>query len=222
MEIALTEDGITVKEKLVKHNEPTGGDSITRSILLIARDEHLPKHLQRLGSVFGVKTLQQANDLLMDEKFDLVVLGPPYNTSHATNVNHSEIKIIEKPDDLRVLFEELNRLDHNKPPNNLKRRIRADSGPISYESATGTILLVTTNILLVNELKCFSSLLVATNEYSAQKLLLNNNIDLLVWDSETFPVKKLKTNVATCLWGIDATDKKDVYMLLTTGQLSLD
>ena len=66
-------------------------------------------------------------------------------------------------------------------------------------------------------MSCFD-LKVATNLYSAQRLLGSNEIELIVTDMETKP----KTNLPTYKWGVDILTKKDVYLLLTTGRLSLE
>jgi len=188
-----------------------------RSILLITKDQYLPKHLKKLGSVICVKRVQEAEEILAEEDFDLVVAGPPYKEEDVETLEFPAIKIIKEPADLRELQREL---QHN-PETKFKRKIRAaQTDEIPYEKAKGTVLLATTDRGLIRRLRYFN-IRIATNKYSAGRLLsdINYPISLVVWD---LPEEKPKIKIPAYIWGREIFTEKDVYMLLVTGRLSLE
>lgn len=192
-----------------------------QKILLITNDSALEKHIRKLSTVVSAKQISTAIKMLEKyrEDCDLVVLGPPYGDKEKQQIDHPNIFVIKHPQDVAALF------NLYKPQQGLQtarpqegqRKIRPLKTDINYAAAGGTVLLITTNRSIIQELSCFD-LKVATNLYSAQRLLGSNEIDLIVTDMETKP----KTNLPTYKWGVDILTKKDVYLLLTTGRLSLE
>ncbi len=161
-----------------------------------------------------VKQTSVAIKFLQSKEFDLVVLGPPFQEKDKTSINHSNIYLINKPEDIKGLFDKY----QTKPlPAEAPRKLKPLKADINYASAKGKVLLITTNKETVKELDCFE-LRVATNLYSAKRLILDNGFNLIIMDMGL----KLKTNLPTYKWGIDVLNKKDVYLLLTTGRLSLE
>lgn len=79
------------------------------------------------------------------------------------------------------------------------------------------MLLITTDKAIVEELNCFD-IRVATNLYSAKRLINSEEFDLVVVGMKV----TFKSKLPTYKWDIDILTKKDVYLLLTTGRLSLE
>lgn len=162
-----------------------------------------------------INNIASAEKMLEGEQFyDLVVIGPKFDVKDITRIQYPKMFVIDKPEDIKLLFEKYSpqNITAEKP-----RKLKPLEADINYADTEGQVLLITTNKATVKELSCFD-LKVATNIHSAKRLIYNNGFKLIITDMAL----KLKTNLPTYKWGVDILNKKDVYLLLTTGQLSLE
>lgn len=187
-----------------------------KKILLISKDSALEKHIKKLSTVITAKQIATATKILekSNNNFDLIVLGPPFGQKEKEQIEHSNIFVISQPEDVAALFE-LYKPQHKLPETT--RKIRQAKADLDYSTAQGIVLVITTNKTVTKELSCFN-LKVATNLYSAQRLLHDNDIKMIVIDTDI----KLKTTLPTYRWEVDVSTKKDIYLLLTTGRFSLE
>lgn len=197
------------------------------TILVVTQDKHLPKHITRLGSVITMEKISDAIGITEDD-YDLVILGPPYDKEKAKLIPHANIRVIEQPEDLKTILKEFaNKIEKQpgikKETNKGSRKFRVDSDiNLPYHEVNETILLVTTDIELIKSLNCFN-LLIATNKYSALRHIENitQEIALVIWDKDSILTKTPKVNIPILYWGEEVKNKKDIYLLLTSGQISI-
>lgn len=194
---------------------------MTKNILLLTKDEHLPSYIQKLGSILLITSPNEIITLLNEDNFDLIIIGPPFFEDDVNFIKHENIEFIKKPEDLKALYQKY--LVQSKQEQVAKRKIRSSKPEIPYEEAQGTVLLVTTDANLIKEISCFN-LIVSTNTYSVSRYLSDivNEISLIIWDRNTVLTKLPKTNIPTYIWGEEVKNKKDIYFLLTTGNLSIE
>ncbi len=162
-----------------------------------------------------INNIPSAEKILKGEQlYDLVVIGPKFNAKDIARIQYPELFVIDKPEDIKLLFEKYSPqiITADKP-----RKLKPLEADINYADAQGKVLLITTNKTIVKELSCFN-LKVATNIHSAKRLIHNNGFKLIITDIGLKP----KTNLPIYKWGVDVLGKKDVYLLLTTGRLSLE
>ncbi len=191
------------------------------SILVISKDKHLPKHLTVLGPVSTMNDITKVVTI-NPENYDLVVLGPPYKKENASLIPHDNIKLITEPEDLE---ETLRELGITKQAETKKQR-QVRSQPIDnipYNEVRETILVVSSDLKLIKTLSCFN-ILIATNKYSAIRHLedITKVISLIVWDTNTVLDKMPKTKIQSVVWGKGVKSTKDIYLLLTTGRISIN
>ncbi len=160
-----------------------------------------------------VKQMSVASKVLKENKdFDLVVIGPPFKDQ--ADIEHPNIFVINEPEDIALLFKKYQPI---KMPIEQTRKLRPLKAEVNFADAKGRVLLITTDKTIVDELRCFD-IRVATNTYSAKRLLISDDFDLAVIDAKV----DFKSDLPTYKWDIDVLNKKDVYLLLTTGRLSLE
>jgi len=185
-----------------------------KSILVITQDPHLPKHLRTLGNVLCVPNSEDGISLIENEEFDYVVVSKPFTKQTAQSISHPNVSFLEDAADLRHFKEKVSPQRTEQP----MRRLRVDEPQIDYSEAKGHVLLVTTNRDLIRDFTVFSCG-VSTSVYSARRYLVENQVDLVVWD---IPQEPINLEGTIYKWGEEVKTLKDIYLLLVTGKLSIE
>lgn len=182
------------------------------TILVITKDKHLPKHITKIGSVLTLENITDAITI-KEEDYDLVILGPPFKQDKVSLIPHGVVRVIEHPADLRKLLQEFVEVTDSK----------SKAQKLPYHEIEELLLLVTTDLDIIEELNNFN-ILIATNKYSALRHIedISKELALIIWDRNTILAKAPKTDVPLLFWKEDVKDKKDIYLLLTTGQISIE